>query len=82
MAELRLGEARDSRDALRRLEEAGHLEATTATHLRSMVGFRNLAVHQYHRRDLAVVRAILDRHLEDLLEFAALGERLAEPDGS
>lgn len=75
---LGLGEAKDSRDAFRRLEEAGHVEATAANHLRGMVGFRNLAVHQYHALDLTVVRAILDQRLTELLNLADLGEKLAE----
>ncbi|MBK7949177.1 MAG: DUF86 domain-containing protein [Deltaproteobacteria bacterium] len=35
-----------------------------------MVGFRNIAVHDYARLDLEIVRAILDRHLGDIGRFA------------
>lgn len=38
--------------------------------LRGMVGFRNIAVHQYQRLDLAIVEAILAVGLDDLLRFS------------
>ncbi|MFU8888752.1 MAG: HepT-like ribonuclease domain-containing protein [Trueperaceae bacterium] len=51
-----------------------------------MVGFSNVAVHDYRRLDLAVVDAIVARHLDDLLAFAgrprwASLEHLALADG-
>jgi uncharacterized protein YutE (UPF0331/DUF86 family) len=41
-----------------------------------MVGFRNLAVHQYQQLDIAIVRAVIEKSLDDLLEFSAIGLRL------
>lgn len=40
-----------------------------------MVGFRNVAVHDYRRLDLAVVDAIVAHHLDDVLAFASLALR-------
>jgi uncharacterized protein YutE (UPF0331/DUF86 family) len=34
-----------------------------------MVGFRNVLVHGYDDVDLAIVREILERRLDDLLAF-------------
>lgn len=73
----RLGPPNDSRDAFRRLEAAGQLDQPLSARLQSMVGFRNIAVHCYHELDLAVLRAILDHRLEDLLAFAEQVERRA-----
>jgi uncharacterized protein YutE (UPF0331/DUF86 family) len=36
-----------------------------------MVGFRNIAVHEYQEIDLNKVRAIIERHLDELLAFSA-----------
>jgi uncharacterized protein YutE (UPF0331/DUF86 family) len=45
-----------------------------------MVGFRDVAVHDDRRPDLAVVESIVDRHLDDLLEFASAAlRRLPSP---
>lgn len=35
-----------------------------------MVGFRNIAVHQYRELDMDIVEAVITRRLDDLLEFA------------
>jgi uncharacterized protein YutE (UPF0331/DUF86 family) len=35
-----------------------------------MVGFRNLAVHQYRELDLDIVESVIRKNLDDLLEFA------------
>ncbi|MCG8555731.1 MAG: DUF86 domain-containing protein [Proteobacteria bacterium] len=37
-----------------------------------MVGFRNIAVHDYRKLDLDIVQAIIDKKLDDLLEFTRL----------
>jgi uncharacterized protein YutE (UPF0331/DUF86 family) len=67
----RLGVPQDSRDAFDLLANAGKLGAPLAASLKGMVGFRNVAVHDYTRLDLAIVQAIIERHLEDLLRFAS-----------
>lgn len=57
------------------LERSGFLRRDLAGSLRGMVGFRNVAVHDYRRLDLAVVDAIVAQHLDDLLAFASLALR-------
>lgn len=68
----RLGIPKTSREAFDLLERSGTLPSALAAPLRAMVGFRNVAVHDYRRLDLAVVEAIVERHLDDLLAFARL----------
>ena len=41
-----------------------------AQSMKSMVGFRNIAVHEYQELDLAKVRAIIELRLDDLRAFA------------
>lgn len=68
----RLGVPQETREAFDLLERAGHLEPSLANRLRKMVGFRNVAVHDYQKLNLDVVRAILVERLEDFLEFTRL----------
>jgi len=65
----RLGLPQESREAFTMLEEAGLLDRDLAARLRRMVGFRNVAVHDYQRLDWGIVRSILDHDLPDLRRF-------------
>jgi uncharacterized protein YutE (UPF0331/DUF86 family) len=69
----RLGIPQESRDAFDMLATADKLDRTLADGLKRMVGFRNVAVHDYQRLNLDIVRAILARDLDDLLAFAKVG---------
>jgi uncharacterized protein YutE (UPF0331/DUF86 family) len=74
-----LGVPRDSRDAFRLLESAGKLPAPLSKALQNMVGFRNVAVHQYDAIDLEIVAAILRGPLQELEHFAQLAVLLTKP---
>ena len=66
----RLGIPQESREAFDLLRAAGLLSPELCDAMRRMVGFRNVAVHDYRKLDLAIVQSILDRHLDDFLAFA------------
>lgn len=68
----RLGIPQETREAFDLLERAGQLDASLAGRLRKMVGFRNVAVHDYQKLNLDVVRSILTDRLDDFLEFTRL----------
>ncbi|HEX7338813.1 MAG TPA: DUF86 domain-containing protein [Rhodanobacteraceae bacterium] len=72
----RLGLPQDARDAFTALETARLITPHIAERMRAMVGFRNIAVHQYQRLSLPILRAILDEHLED---FTAFTRSLIQP---
>jgi uncharacterized protein YutE (UPF0331/DUF86 family) len=65
----RLGVPADSAEAFTLLERAGALTPMTAARMRAMVGFRNVAVHQYQVLDQAILRAVVERHLDDFAEL-------------
>ena len=65
-----LGIPQESRDAFRMLEEAGLLSAELSSHMQAMVGFRNIAVHDYQKLNLEIVHAILGERLNDFRQFA------------
>ena len=50
---------------------AGIVDADVADRMKRMVGFRNIAVHQYQRLDRAILKAIVTDHLDDFTRFAA-----------
>jgi uncharacterized protein YutE (UPF0331/DUF86 family) len=66
----RLGIPQQSRDAFSMLAEAGLLDDELASKMQSMVGFRNVAVHDYRKLSLDIVRAILENHLNDFRDYA------------
>ena len=68
----RLGIPQQTREAFDLLETAHLLEAGLANRLRKMVGFRNVAVHDYQKLNLDIVRGIVADHLDDFLAFAGL----------
>ena len=65
----RLGPPQESRHAFELLRDAGLIETDLARRMSAMVGFRNVAVHDYQRLNLDVVEAIVTRRLGDFLEF-------------
>ena len=75
----RLGEPANNRALFLLLVQAGWLPAPLGPVLSDMVGFRNVLVHGYQAVDPAVVRQVVEHHLDDLLGFvAAVRRRLTE----
>lgn len=66
----RLGIPTESREGFSLLVRAGLLEAGLGGHLEAMVGFRNIAVHNYRELDIDIVRNILAHRRNDLRAFA------------
>ena len=60
-----LGLPRESRGAFELLKSAQLMDAELADKMMKMVGFRNLAVHNYQSIDLEIVHAIINQHLND-----------------
>jgi uncharacterized protein YutE (UPF0331/DUF86 family) len=68
----RLGIPQQTREAFDLLEASHRLDARVADRLKKMVGFRNVAIHDYQKLNLDIVRRIVVDHLDDLLAFAQL----------
>ena len=69
----RLGIPQESRDAFTLLEQAKLIPGDLSQRLQAMVGFRNIAIHDYQKLNLEIVRSVLSEHLAD---FAAYGQCL------
>jgi uncharacterized protein YutE (UPF0331/DUF86 family) len=65
----KLGITQSSRDVFTLLEQAGRIDAATAESMRHMVGFRNVAVHEYQALVLPITVNIITQHLDDFLVF-------------
>ncbi len=68
-AEHNLGEPADHRQVFNRLVGAGWISEAQGSTCRRMVSFRNVVVHRYLQVDLAILRRIVERDLDDLLGF-------------
>ncbi|NLL52162.1 MAG: DUF86 domain-containing protein [Peptococcaceae bacterium] len=70
IAEKGLGIPQYSRDAFDMLASEHIIEKDLANILKAMVGFRNIAVHNYQELKLSVVKQIIEHNLKDLLHFS------------
>lgn len=69
VAQRRLGIPQGSADAFSLLWRGGVIEKDLSTRLLGMVGFRNIAIHEYQGLDLDVVRYVLEHGTHDFIEF-------------
>jgi uncharacterized protein YutE (UPF0331/DUF86 family) len=68
----KLGLPQTSRDAFDFLLQQQLVPDDLGGRLKAMVGFRNIVVHDYQAVNLEIVKAIIEDHLSDLLQFAKL----------
>ena len=68
----RLGIPTESRHAFEMLVKSGILDVDLGRKLVAMVGFRNVAVHNYRELDIDILRGILAERRGDLRAFAHL----------
>jgi uncharacterized protein YutE (UPF0331/DUF86 family) len=72
VSEKKLGVPKASREAFKLLQEAGLIDEGLAKTLMNMVGFRNIAVHDYQTLELDILVAILDKHIDDFKQFTKI----------
>ncbi len=66
----RLGVPQSARDVFALLVAGGWIETPLAEGLKRMVGFRNIAVHQYQSLQLPITVNIIEQHLDEFLEYS------------
>lgn len=69
VSERRLGIPQNSRDAFEALNKNGIIGKELADKLKRMVGFRNIAVHNYQSINLNLIEEIIEKHIFDFKEF-------------
>ncbi|MDB6049716.1 MAG: hypothetical protein JWR17_2462 [Pseudomonas sp.] len=67
----RLGVPQSGRDVFELLARGGWVPASLVPVLKNMVGFRNIAVHEYQTLQLPITVSIITTHLGDFLAFSA-----------
>ena len=65
----KLGIPQTNRDVFVFLENANLISNETSKKMQAMVGFRNIAVHDYQTLNLDIIIEILEKHLNDFVEF-------------
>jgi len=66
----RLGVPIDSRQSFQLLREAEVISEASSKRMQSMVGFRNVAVHNCRALEPDIIKWVIDEGLDDLLTFA------------
>ncbi|WP_122867677.1 type VII toxin-antitoxin system HepT family RNase toxin [Pseudomonas viridiflava] len=66
-----LGVPEDARDVFELLHRGGWLEALLLPRMKNMVGFRNIAVHDYQTLQLPTVVFMITQHLGDFMLFSS-----------
>ena len=67
----RLGVPQGARDVFELLCQGGWVNPALLTNLKNMVGFRNIAVHEYQTLQLPITVAIITKHLDEFLAFSS-----------
>jgi uncharacterized protein YutE (UPF0331/DUF86 family) len=72
VSEKKLGIPQNSRDAFEVLNSNNIISNSLTKKLKAMIGFRNIAVHNYQAVNLNVIQEIIHKHLKDLTEFTEI----------
>lgn len=72
VSEHKLGIPKTSREAFEILQKSNIIELNLAQSLMNMVGFRNIAIHDYQALNLDILQAILEKHLNDFKSFTII----------
>lgn len=69
VAEERLGLPQTSRDAFEMLLSNSIITNDIAQRMKAMVGFRNIAVHDYQTIHVEILQQIIEKHLSDFTSY-------------
>ncbi len=68
-AEKKFGIPQKSRESFELLHANGVILEETATNMKAMVGFHNIAVHDYQAINAKILKEIIEHHLDDFTSF-------------
>lgn len=72
IAEKCLGIPQTSRDTFEILQDNRIIAPEMCERIKAMIGFRNIAIHNYQRLNLKIIQAIIEKHMEDLMHFSEI----------
>ncbi|WOG29965.1 type VII toxin-antitoxin system HepT family RNase toxin [Endozoicomonas sp. 8E] len=65
-----LGIPQGSRDSFSLLSDHGYVPVELADSMMRVIGFRNIAVHEYQKLNIDILKAVIDKHVQEIKLFA------------
>lgn len=65
----KLGIPQTKKEAFEKLYENGLISDDMCAKMKGMIGFRNIAIHEYKEIDEEILKDIIENHLVDIKEF-------------
>lgn len=72
VATRKLGLPQSKKEAFKILEDNNIIEHDMSQNMQNMIGFRNIAVHDYKEIDENILIDVIENHLEELIDFARI----------
>lgn len=66
----KLGIPQTKKEAFKKLEENNIISKDMSKNMQNMTGFRNIAIHDYKEINEEILKEVIEKHLNELLEFA------------
>ena len=68
----KLGIPQTKKEAFELLKKENLITSDVCNNMKNMIGFRNIAIHDYKQIDEEILQDVIENHLTDLIEFARL----------
>ncbi|WP_257254121.1 MULTISPECIES: DUF86 domain-containing protein [unclassified Endozoicomonas] len=65
-----LGIPQGSRDSFSLLSDHGYVSVKLADSMMKMIGFRNIAFHEYQKLNIDILKAVIVKHVQEIKLFA------------
>lgn len=65
----KLGIPQTKKEAFEKLNENGLISDDMCSKMKGMIGFRNIAIHEYKEIDEEILKDVIENHLVDIKEF-------------
>lgn len=72
----KLGIPQNSRDAFEVLNNNNIINNVLLEKIKAMIGFRNIAVHNYQKLNLDILQKVIEKNLEDFEEFVRVVSKI------
>lgn len=68
----KLGIPKTKKEAFQKLEENEIITQIISQNMQRMIGFRNIAIHDYKKIDNSIIQDVIENHLDELLDFVRM----------
>ena len=65
----KLGIPQTKKEAFEKLNENGLISDDMCAKMKGMIGFRNIAIHEFKEIDEGILKDVIENHLDDIKEF-------------